>query len=119
MNVLFIVLNKTEYLDEILDAFVDIGITGATIIDTQGMGSALTDVNTNDEPFYGVLKSMFEDSRPYNKTIFTVIKGEVLLEKAVHAVKEIVVDIHEPGVGIMFTMPVGITYGFSWEEHTK
>lgn len=118
MNVLFIVLNKTEYLDDILDAFMDIGISGATIIDSQGMGSTLTDVNNTGEPFYGVLKSMFDDSRPYNKTIFTVINNEVLLEKAVHAVKNIVVDIYEPGVGIMFTLPLRKTYGMSQKEDT-
>lgn len=115
MDVLVIVLNKTEYLDEILDAFVEIGLTGATIIDSQGMGSAMTDVNNKDEPFYGVLKTMFDDSRPYNKTIFTVIKDDQLLEKAVHTVKEIIGDIHKPGVGIMFSIPLGNTYGMSWQ----
>lgn len=116
MEVLVIVLNKTEYLDDILDTFMDIGITGATIIDSQGMGSALTDVNDTNEPFYGVLKSMFDDSRPYNKTIFTVIKDKELLEKAVEVVKKIVGDIHKPGVGIMFSIPLGATYGISWKE---
>lgn len=116
MNVLFVILNKTEYLDDILDAFVDIGITGATILDSQGMGSAMTDVNPNKEPFYGVLKNMFEDSRPYNKTIFTVINDDNLLEKAVNKVKDIVGDIHEPGVGVMFTVPVGNTYGFRLKD---
>lgn len=115
MDVLFVVLNKTEYLDDILDAFVDIGITGATIIDSQGMGSAMTDVNDTDEPFYGVLKSMLDDSRPYNKTIFTVVKDEKLLEKAVNTVQDILGDIYEPGIGIMFTMPLGNTYGISWK----
>lgn len=113
MNVLFVVLNKTEYLEDVLDAFVDIGITGATIMDSQGMGSAMTDVNSTGAPFYGVLKNMFEDSRPYNKTIFAVVKDDILLEKAVNRVKDIVGDIYEPGVGIMFTVPVGNTYGFS------
>lgn len=116
MNVLFIVLNKTEYLDEILDAFVDIGISGATIIDSQGMGSAMTDVANNDEPFYGVLKSMLNDSKPFNKTIFTVVKDEELLEKAVNTVKDIIGDIYKPGVGIMFTIPLGKTYGMSRTE---
>lgn len=115
MNILVIVLNKTEYLDEILDAFVEIGLTGATIIDSQGMGSAMTDVNNTNGPFYGVLKTMFDDSRPYNKTIFTVIKDEQLLEKAVDTVKGIIGDIHQPGVGIMFSLPLGNTYGMSWQ----
>lgn len=118
MDVLFIVLNKTEYLDDILDAFMEIGVSGATIIDSQGMGSALTDVNHTGEPFYGVLKSMFDDARPYNKTIFTVINDEALLEQAVQAVKNIVIDIYEPGVGIMFTIPLGKTYGMSPKKDT-
>ena len=112
MNVLFVVLNKTEYLEDVLDAFVDIGVRGATILDSQGMGSAMTDANSIDAPFYGVLKNMLEDSRPYNKTIFTGINDDELLEKAVNKVKDIVGDIHKPGVGIMFTVPVGNTYGF-------
>lgn len=116
MDILFIVLNKTEYLDDILDEFVEIGITGATIIDSQGMGSAMTDVENIDEPFYGVLKSMFEDSKSYNKTIFTVINDKELLEKAVSTVKGIVGDIYKPGVGIMFTIPLGNTYGISEKE---
>ncbi|HOA30750.1 MAG TPA: hypothetical protein PKM70_02355 [Clostridia bacterium] len=42
MNVLFIVLNEVEHLDDVLDAFVEVGVTGATILDSQGMGSILT-----------------------------------------------------------------------------
>lgn len=115
MNVLFIVLNKSEYLDDILDAFVEIGVGGATILDSQGMGSALTD-NGSNEPFFGVLRNLLDNSRPYNKTIFTVIKDDKILEKAVKAVKEIVVDIYKPGVGMMFTLPVGNIYGMDIDE---
>lgn len=41
MKVLFLILNKTEKLNEILEAYVEVGVRGATIIDSQGMGSAL------------------------------------------------------------------------------
>ena len=50
MNIFFLVLNEVEYLDEILDAFVDVGVKGATILDSQGMGSALTN-GGKDLPF--------------------------------------------------------------------
>lgn len=116
MNVLFIVLNKTEYLDDILDAFVDIGVRGATIMDSQGMGRALVNGSSTNEPFFGVLKNLLDDSRPYNKTIFTVIKDENLLDDAVNVVKDIVQDIYEPGVGMMFTLPLGNVYGMDRKE---
>lgn len=111
MNVLFIVLNKPEYLDEILDSFVEIGVKGATILDSQGMGSAITNGGKGNEPFFGAIRSFLDNSRPYNKTIFTVIEDEEVLLKAVKTVKTIVGDITKPGVGMMFTLPVGNVYG--------
>lgn len=111
MNVLFIVLNQVEYLDDILDSFVDIGVRGATIFDSQGMGSALNSNGKGNEPFFGILRNLLDESRPYNKTIFTVIEDEQVLNNAIKAVKEIVGDIHKPGVGMMFTLPVGNIYG--------
>ncbi len=110
MNILFLVLNEVEYLDEILDAFVDVGVKGATILDSQGMGSALTN-GGKDLPFLGALRNLLDDSRPYNKTIFTVIEDDEVLEDAVKAVKEILGDMKKPGVGLMFTLPIGKIYG--------
>lgn len=110
MNVLFIVLNKIEYLDEILDSFVDIGVKGATVLDSQGMGSVITN-NGESEPFFGAIRAFLDNSRPYNKTIFTVIEDEKILEEAVKTVKAIVGDINKPGKGMMFTLPVNNVYG--------
>lgn len=112
MNILFLVLNKTEYLDEILDAFVDIGVRGATILDSQGMGSALSN-GGKDIPFFGGLRTLLDNARPYNKTVFTVIEDEEILDKAVKEVKKILGNMSKPGVGLMFTLPVGEIFGMT------
>lgn len=111
MNVLFIVLNEVDYLDEILDSFVEMGVKGATILDSQGMGSAITDSGRGKDPFFGGIRMFIENARPYNKTIFTVIEDEEILNKTIKSVKEILGDINQPGVGMIFTIPVGNTYG--------
>lgn len=111
MNVLFIVLNKMEYLEDILDRFVDLGVKGATILDSQGMGSAITNSGQGSHPFFGQIRLFIDNAKPYNKTIFTVIEDEALLYQTVEAVKSILGDIMEPGVGMMFTIPVGNVYG--------
>ncbi len=111
MDALFIVLNEEEYLDDILDSFVKVGVKGATILDSQGMGSAMTNSGRGKEPFFGGIRTFVENARPYNKTIFAVIKDKDLLEKTVSAVEEILGDIDDPGVGMIFTIPVGDTYG--------
>lgn len=111
MNALFIVINEIDYVDEILEKFLDIGVGGATILDSQGMGSAMAQGDTSDIPLFGSLKRYLDSSRPYNKTIFTIIEDEELLEKAVNSVKEIVGDLNKLGVGVMFTVPIGKVYG--------
>lgn len=111
MNVLFIVLNETDYLDDILDAFVEIGVKGATILDSQGMGSAISNSGRGKDPFFGSIRNLLDNARPYNKTIFTVIEGEYLLQQAIKTVKDIIGDMSKPGIGLMFTMPVGHIYG--------
>ena len=109
MNILFLVLNEVEYLDDVLDAFVKVGVKGATILDSQGMGSALTNGGKNI-PFYGSLLNLIDSARPYNKTIFAVIEDEKLLEDAVAAVKKILGDMKKPGSGLMFSVPIGKIY---------
>jgi nitrogen regulatory protein P-II 1 len=111
MNVLFVVLNKMQYLEDILDGFVKIGVTGATILDSQGMGSAITNSSQDGHPLFGSIRLILDNAKPYNKTIFTVIKDEELLAKAVETVKNILGDIDSPGVGMMFTVPVSHVYG--------
>jgi len=111
MHILFLVLNEIEYLDDILAAFVDAGVKGATILDSQGMASAIASNTNRQIPLFGSLKSFLDSSRPYNKTVFTVVENEELLDKAVNAVNDVVGDIRKPGIGLMFTVPVGNIYG--------
>ncbi|SNS13255.1 hypothetical protein SAMN05446037_1004226 [Anaerovirgula multivorans] len=111
MQALFIVLNKTECLDDILKEFVNIGIRGATIIDSQGMASALVKSPQNNIPIIGTLRGLVDSSRPYNKTIFTVVENEKMADLAMETVNEIVGDMNSEGTGVMFTIPVGKIYG--------
>lgn len=111
MHVLFLILNETEYLDDILAAFVEVGVKGATILDSQGMASAIASNSNRQIPLFGSLKSFLDSSRPYNKTVFTVVESEELLNRAVNAINSVVGDISKPGIGLMFSVPVGNIYG--------
>lgn len=111
MNALFIVINEVDYVDDILEEFLEIGVGGATILDSQGMGSAIAAGDTSNIPLFGSLQKYLDSSRPYNKTIFTIIEDEELLDTAIKTVKEIVGDLNKLGVGVMFTVPIGKVYG--------
>ena len=42
MKLLVFVLNREELLEQVLEAYVEAGISGATILDSEGMGRFLT-----------------------------------------------------------------------------
>jgi predicted transcriptional regulator len=110
IQVLFVVLNETDCLNDILAGFVDVGVTGATILDSQGMANII--VKNDKQPIflYGHLKALMQDALPYNKTIFTVLKNEELVDKAVAVVQNVIGDVPKPGVGFMFSFPISKTY---------
>lgn len=107
MYALFLVLNETEYLDEILARFVDVGVRGATILDSKGMASALEGYGARDLPFFQAFK---KGTRPYNKTIFTVLESEELVERTARAIQDVLEEIPRPGVGFMFSLPIAKVY---------
>ena len=106
MKVLFIILNKTDHLDDILALLVEHQVKGATIVDSQGMGSSIVHNGNTDIPLFGSLKTLLKSSHPYNKTIFTVIKDEEKLQRVVKAIQELLKDEKKPDDGFMFTIPV-------------
>jgi len=112
MFVLFIVLNKVEFLEDILTEFVKIGIRGATILDSQGMASALVS-NKSQIPILGTLRAIVDNFHPYNKTIFTILENDEIVQKTMKLVNDVVGDMDSPGTGVMFTMPIGNIYGLS------
>lgn len=111
MKALFLILNKTEKLNDVLEAFVKVGIKGATVVDSQGMGSALSESNL--PMFGGFLRTVLDNNRPFNKVIFSVVKDEEVLNDAIAAVEDILGDMSRPGVGLMFVMPVDRVVGWT------
>lgn len=106
MKAIFIILNHTEYLEDVLCVFVKHGVKGATILDSQGMASAIVYGDIHEIPLFGALKATLEGAHPYNKTIFTVVKNEEVVEKVIRSVEQLLEDIQKPGVGFIFTVPV-------------
>jgi nitrogen regulatory protein PII len=102
MQLLVAVINQEEKLDEILSGFLELGITGATIVNSEGMGRVLS----HDIPIFAGLQTLIARSRPQNQTIFSVIKEDEKVEGAIALLQEICGDLNDPATGIVFTIPV-------------
>lgn len=101
------VLNKEELLDEVLAAYVEAGIGGATILDSEGMGRFLT----YEVPLFSDFKQFMKGNKPYNKTIFSVVRNEALIPRLEKLLDKVCGGLDEPGTGIFFTVPIDYARG--------
>ena len=112
MYLLIDVLEQTEHLPGILEAFVKIGVTGTTVLDSVGMGRILVESGSGvsvGEAIAGVL----EKGKPTNKTVFAVIRDKETLDKAIDVIRGYCGDLNDPGKGILFTFPLEFVDGLA------
>jgi nitrogen regulatory protein PII len=110
MQLLIAVINHVEQVDDILAGFVELGITGATILDSEGMGRVLS----HDVPIFAGLRSLTARSRPSNQTVFSVIEDDKV-DAAIALIQEVCGDLDSPGAGIVFTLPLTRVVGLAPE----
>jgi len=106
VKLLIFVLNRPERLEEIMAGFVEIGITGATIVDSVGMGHILA----RDIPIFAGFQSLLSGNRPYNKTVLSVVDDDKV-PRAIELIEEICGGFEEAGSGIAFTIPLDRVHG--------
>lgn len=111
MQLLIAVINEEEKLDEILSGLVELGVTGATLISSEGMGRVLS----HDIPIFAGLETLASRSRPQNQTLFSVIPDDETVDRVIALLQEICGDLDAPATGIVFTVPVTRVVGLAPE----
>lgn len=107
MYLLIITLNKEEYLDDVLSVLVEIGITDATIIDTQSLEMALA----YKVPIFAGLKFQLGGRTPYSKTIFVLTENKEAGNEIILLLKEVGIDLEEKGVARIITIKIESVLG--------
>ncbi|UCF20569.1 MAG: hypothetical protein JSU87_03915 [Gemmatimonadota bacterium] len=111
MQLLIAVINQPEALDDVLSGFLELGITGATILNSEGMAHVLT----HDIPLFAGIQTLISRSRTQNYTIFSVIEENEKVEAAFALIQDVCGSLEEPGTGIVFTIPVSRATGIAPE----
>lgn len=106
MKMLVLVLNDEQKVDDVLLSLSKIGINGATVIDSVGMGGILG----VKIPFFSLFESHVRVHKPSNKTIFTIIDNDSTLRHAVDMLR-VSLKLEKPGTGFLFVVPVLEAYG--------
>ncbi|MCZ7585971.1 MAG: hypothetical protein M5R36_23085 [Deltaproteobacteria bacterium] len=101
MQAVFIVINEPDALQDVLTGLLEVGVTTATIFESQGMGRAVMDRLS----IFAGFRDVWKGNLGYNQTLFTVVE-DGLVDEIVRVVKDIFAAGNAPGKGVLFTLPV-------------
>jgi nitrogen regulatory protein P-II 1 len=103
-------VKKEQKIEEILTGFLDLGITGATVLDGRGMGEIIS----VDVPIFAGLRSFFPRGNIHTFIILSVLEHNQI-DDAISLIHEVCGNLAEPGTGIVFTLPLTGVYGLAHE----
>lgn len=107
MKLVVIFLNKIEYLEDVLTAFLEIGVSGASVLDSVGMGHIIS----QNIPIFAGLRDAFAGSSPLNKIIL-VVTEEDMVQPIEEVLEEICISMDETKAYFSLTLPIDSLSGF-------
>lgn len=112
MYMIYFVLHDPNRLKDILEAWEKAGVSGITILLSTGLKRLKADdVLREDLPLIPSLEDLIQQEERTNRTLFTVVKDDEMVEKVVQATQSITGDLNNPNTGILTVLPVVKAYG--------
>jgi hypothetical protein len=107
-ELLVCIVKDHHQVEEILTGFLELGITGATVLDGRGMGQILS----TDVPIFAGFKALFPGGSGGTYMIYSVIESK-LVDDIIKLTEEICGNLENAGAGFLFTVPVSRVKGFA------
>lgn len=102
MYLLFAVIENEDLLDDLITGWMDLGVSGATVIETTGALQLIT----QHIPIFAGLRSLTSGGGRHNKTIFTAIHSDELLNAAISFLEMLFDATGKPHQGVYFAAPL-------------
>lgn len=104
------VLNNPSRLTELLKAWSDAGVSGATVVESTGLARTLGYLQ-EDTPLFPSVASLTQGHKTYHRVIFAVVDAQVDIDTLLARTEEIVGDLDNPHTGIFAVLPVTTVKG--------
>lgn len=109
MKLLIYVLSHVEKLPILLKQFNEEGISGATILDSSGMGRELSE--RDEFSIFGSMRALIDQNNRTTKTLFLVVEDDEV-KKIEKVIEKVIGDLSKPDQGILFTLPLDYVKGY-------
>ncbi len=117
MYMILFVLNDPDRLHEILESWDEAGVMGVTIFPSTGMGKLIKgDLLREDLPLIPNLEELMRIPEKTNRTLFTLVPDDAMVDKIVEATERVVGDLDEPNTGVLSVIPVARNYGINRKD---
>ncbi|MBA3074022.1 MAG: hypothetical protein FP831_10525 [Anaerolineae bacterium] len=117
MYMVMFVLHDPCFLKDVLEAWDAAGVSGVTIFPSTGLRRLQTlDVLREDIPLIPSLEDLIQQEERLNRTLFTIVDGDEMVDKVINATQSVIGDLNNPNTGILSVLPVVKTYGLNRKD---
>jgi hypothetical protein len=115
MFLIVLVVNDPHHCKELLNAWKEAGVPGATIIETLGLQRALKGVIRDNLPLLPSLEDIESGEESRNRTLFSVVLDQETVERVRKGTEAVLGCLECEDTGFMFVVPVSEAFGL-WNE---
>jgi len=98
---------------ETLQVWARVGVAGATILDSSGIGTQLA--GHDDLPLIPSIRAVLRSQEHTHRTIFSVVRDDFDVQELIRVTEAVVGPLAAPHTGILIVLPVLEAYGL--REH--
>lgn len=107
-----LVLHDPGKTDEVVNAWLESGVLGMTLLDSSGLARRVGERDLRDDlPLFPSLRSMMSSPERNSRLVFSVVPDDFDLERLIQATERVLGPLTAPDSGILFVVPVTRTVG--------
>lgn len=108
---LWLVLDNPALLNDVLEAWSEVGVRGITILESTGVHRVRSKASRQDAPFMLGFSRLLRTDQVGHYTLFAVVPNIKIVERLVEATEAIVGDLSQPNTGVLFATPLTAAWG--------
>lgn len=111
MFMILCVIDQTDHLKAVLQAWQQNGITGVTILESTGLHRLIAQTHIPMRYAFGATSS-----ERGNITLFTIVDKEETIQHCLEVTESIIGDFNGPNTGIFIAWPLGFAKGVNGKQ---
>lgn len=110
MYMVMFVIDDPSRLDDVLNAWDEAGISGATIIESTGINRRRRARLVGSSLMAGINRLMSSDEESHY-TLFTIVSDEAMVGRCLAAIEAVVGDLDSGNTGVLAAWPLSVVKG--------